>query len=377
VITQRKAITLATVTALTAGLSTALLGVAPASATPFTCGLGGTPLGGGICQLTYNTGTATFTPVAGTSKLEAILVGGGGDSAYGYGGGGGQVTLLNFTDTATPIDITVGADATATTTTQGATTTTANPGASASFGDGGTSGNGNPGWTSSQWVNGDFSGAGGGAGASPTVTQNGGAGQAISALAPAGSLFTGDTNCYGGGGAVHDFSGNDGLATCGGGTFQDINGTETNIPAAANTGGGAGSTNQNNTSYPGASGVVVVRWQAALESTVTFNVNGHGTTVPPQDVITGTTAVQPPAPTAAGFAFTGWFTDPALTTAANFSDPVTADTTLYASWSALAVTGVNINPLAIPGAISAVVLGIALMVASRRRPRRRAQPSQL
>jgi uncharacterized repeat protein (TIGR02543 family) len=367
VINQRKAITMATLTALTAGLSTVLLGVAPASATPFTCGLGGTSLGGGICQLTYTAGTTTFTPVAGTSKLEAILVGGGGDSAYGYGGGGGGVTLMNFSDTATAIDFTVGGGTSPTTSTQGVTVTTANPGGSGTGGDGGTSGNGNPGWTSAQWVNGDWAGAGGGAGASPVDTQDGGAGRVVSSIAPSGSLFTGDTACYGGGGAVRDYLGNYGIATCGGGEMRDVGGTQTNIAATANTGGGAGSTNDQINTYPGASGVVVVRWEAALESTVTFDINGHGVAVPTQDVVTGTTATQPPAPTAAGVIFNGWYTDPGLTTAANFSDPITADITLYASWSLLAVTGVSINPVVIPGAVGALLLGGVLMLVSRRR----------
>jgi uncharacterized repeat protein (TIGR02543 family) len=370
VITQRKAVTMATLTALTAGLSSVLLGVAPASATPFTCGLGATSLGGGICQLTYTAGTATFTPVAGTSKLEAILVGGGGDSSYGYGGGGGDVTLMNFADTATPIDFAVGNGSSPTTSTQGVTVTTANAGGNGSGGNGGTSGNGNPGWSYSQWVNNDYSGAGGGAGASPVDTQDGGAGLVVSSIAPGNSLFTGDTACYGGGGAILDYNGNYGVATCGGGYWHAVAGTPTNVNATPNSGGGAGSNSRAQVPnvYSGASGVVVVRWQAA-ESTVTFDMNGHGTAIHSQDVVTGTTAIKPPTPTASGLIFNGWYTDPGLTTAANFSAPITADATFYASWSGLALTGASINPVVIPGAVGALLLGGVLMLVSRRRRR--------
>jgi len=370
VITRRKAIGMATATAVTAGLSSLLIGVGPASATPFTCGLGGTLLPGGVCQLTYTTGSPTFTPPAGTTKLEALLVGGGGTGYYGYGGGGGQVTLVNFTDTATAIDFTVGAAGVSSTSVQDTTVTIAQPGTDAGPGAGGDSGNGNVGWNSSQWVDDDLSGAGAGAGASPTDTQDGGAGVVVSAIAPGGSLFTGDTACLGGGGAVYDFNGNYGIATCGGGSVAKVGGSPSLVSPTPNSGGGAGSANNDSeTTNPGAAGVVIVRWATVPASTLTFVMDSHGVQVPEQVVITGTSGVEPPAPSAPGEAFNGWFTDPGLTTPANFSDPINTDTTLYASWSALAVTGVNISPFAIPGAIGAIVVGFAVMLVTRRRRR--------
>ena len=157
-----------------------------------------------------------------------------------------------------------------------------------------------------------------------------------------------------------------GTATCGGSFVRDTGDPYTVVDATPNTGGGGSSVELEPESY-GASGVIVVRWKTASASAVTFTTNGHGATVPNQEVATGTTAVEPVDPSAAGFIFNGWYTDSALTTAANFATPIAADTTLYASWSVLASTGVNINPLAIPGAVGALMLGMMLMLLARRR----------
>lgn len=74
------------------------------------------------------------------------------------------------------------------------------------------------------------------------------------------------------------------------------------------------------------------RVQAATY-TVTFNANGHGTAPVPQTVDSGTSAVEPIAPTADGYTFGGWYTDAACTSAWNFATPVTANITLYARWT--------------------------------------------
>jgi len=106
------------------------------------------------------------------------------------------------------------------------------------------------------------------------------------------------------------------------------------------------------------------------QATVSFNLDGHGSVVLPQNVTIGSTLTQPTEPAATGLAFTGWYTSPALTTKFDFADPVTANTTLYAGWTALALTGVDISPLTVPIGIGGVFLGIAfLIVAARRRPR--------
>ncbi len=67
--------------------------------------------------------------------------------------------------------------------------------------------------------------------------------------------------------------------------------------------------------------------------TVTFNDNGHGTAPSSQSVDAGDTAAAPDDPTAAGYTFGGWYTEPACTNAWNFSTPVTSGITLYAKWT--------------------------------------------
>ena len=49
----------------------------------------------------------------------------------------------------------------------------------------------------------------------------------------------------------------------------------------------------------------------------------------------GGTATTPTAPTKTGSTFGGWYSDSALTTAFVFTTPITANTTLYAKWSAI------------------------------------------
>lgn len=66
--------------------------------------------------------------------------------------------------------------------------------------------------------------------------------------------------------------------------------------------------------------------------TVTFNSNG-GSAVSSQSVPYNTTATQPTAPTKTGYTFAGWYSDPGLTTAFNFTTPITADISLYAKWT--------------------------------------------
>lgn len=64
--------------------------------------------------------------------------------------------------------------------------------------------------------------------------------------------------------------------------------------------------------------------------TAMFNSNG-GSAVGPQ-VVDGM-VVEPAAPSKEGYAFTGWYTDMALTTPYVFSAPLTTDITLYAKWA--------------------------------------------
>ncbi len=71
---------------------------------------------------------------------------------------------------------------------------------------------------------------------------------------------------------------------------------------------------------------------APHEYTVSFEMNGHGEQLADQKVYTGEALEEPAKPASAGFAFKGWFADAELTTAYDFTKPVTADLILYAKW---------------------------------------------
>ena len=67
--------------------------------------------------------------------------------------------------------------------------------------------------------------------------------------------------------------------------------------------------------------------------TVSFDLNGKDGTKPAdQKVAEGSMAGSPGNPTSAGFIFRGWYTDKDCKSLYDFSDPVTADITLYARW---------------------------------------------
>ena len=67
--------------------------------------------------------------------------------------------------------------------------------------------------------------------------------------------------------------------------------------------------------------------------TVTFDANGHGTAPAPQTVLSGNTATEPAAPTAAGWVFGGWYKEADCINAFDFSTPITGNITLYAKWT--------------------------------------------
>jgi uncharacterized repeat protein (TIGR02543 family) len=356
------------------GFSSAVLWAAPASAAVPACGLSGSLVSGNICEQTFTApGAATFTPNAGMSQLQVLLVAGGGDGgngSVGYGGGGGEVKVVDFDgDTSTPLSLVVGDSGQASSVTDGITTGTADPGAAGSSGTPGTpglSGNGNSGFDTAG------EGGGGGAGAAATTPYNGGPGVTAANAPVVGAskaLFSTDSNCYGGGGAVGEHGAGIGVATCGGGSVAD--GTPVTIVAPTpNTGGGGGGSNITFASTAGASGLVVVRWNAPTV-TLTFDSNGHGAAVAPEAVVVGTAPTQPANPKAAGFVFNGWYSDAALTTKADFSAPITSATTFFASWDpALPGTGGTLNPLAAPLGAGALGVGLALFAVGVRRTRR-------
>ena len=83
------------------------------------------------------------------------------------------------------------------------------------------------------------------------------------------------------------------------------------------------------------------------EYTVTFNANRVTPTNFPsaQRVVSGSTLSEPKTPTATGYEFGGWYTDAECTKVFDLNTPITADTTLYAKWTAntVAVIGVALD----------------------------------
>ena len=76
-----------------------------------------------------------------------------------------------------------------------------------------------------------------------------------------------------------------------------------------------------------------------INYTVSFNVDG-GSEVAAQTVINGKSATKPADPTRNGFVFVGWYVDAEFTAPYAFgSAPVTADTTVFARWSAATENG--------------------------------------
>ncbi len=71
--------------------------------------------------------------------------------------------------------------------------------------------------------------------------------------------------------------------------------------------------------------------------TVSFYSNG-GSSVTSQSVTSGQKATKPANPTKAGYNFTAWYSDPALTKAYNFSTAVKSNLTLYAGWKQITYT---------------------------------------
>ncbi len=77
--------------------------------------------------------------------------------------------------------------------------------------------------------------------------------------------------------------------------------------------------------------VLYAKWDEALKYVVTFDSNG-GSYVEPQRVEFLRTALRPNDPVRAGYVFTGWYMNDALTTPYDFSLTITQDITLYARW---------------------------------------------
>ena len=70
----------------------------------------------------------------------------------------------------------------------------------------------------------------------------------------------------------------------------------------------------------------------ANEFTVSFEMNGHGTQVPSQQVDLNGKATKPADPSESGYIFGGWYADSGLKTQFTFNEEIKKDTTVYARW---------------------------------------------
>ncbi len=329
-----------------AGVSSIMFAAAPASATP-TCENGGTLINATTCELTLTSGQ-TFTVQSDMSQLEALLVGGGGTGEYGGGGGGGQVKIVDFDGTTAPsLTVSVGSAGNATTISDGTTTATAKAGTSATNGSkdngyapgtSGVSGSGHKGYPEKH-----IGGGGGGAAGSPSSRYNGGAGLVASKasitnlagkkVTPLIPLFKGDTNCYGGGGAVGTTK-KAGKPGCNAGSLSEPGGTIVN--PVDNMGGGGSSvisSPEQSGEYTGAAGVVVLRWNAAPVVTLTFNDGARGHNPKTEHLISGATPTKPTNPKVSHYKFLGWYTDPTFATPASFTVPITDSEIFYGKFA--------------------------------------------
>jgi len=221
------------------GSSLIVPGVISSAQASSSCPTGSTTLSSGACEVTF-TSSSTFTPPTGTSKLHALLVGAGGagnqDIGAAYAGGGGDVQVVTLAASG-EVTITVGVAGTVsgyssandTSVSQSGSTTTVEGGRPApgnGANHGGDSGSGNS--TSLR--------GGAGAGGAPTINYFGGAGLVVNEItASSATLFSDDTDCFGGGGAVGFAD-----ATCGGGYSVDPADPLGSNPPLANSGGGGG-----------------------------------------------------------------------------------------------------------------------------------------
>ncbi|MBH0117265.1 leucine-rich repeat protein [Salinibacterium sp. NG253] len=115
-----------------------------------------------------------------------------------------------------------------------------------------------------------------------------------------------------------------------------------------------------------AAGFTSPTWQGynvILNPIVTFDLAGRGAAIAPTEVPFGAALAAPAEPTASGYTFDGWYTDAALTTLADFSTVIAADTALFAGWSAVAAAAADAEPMLAATGISAPLLPIGVLAA--------------
>nr|MCR5250513.1 InlB B-repeat-containing protein [Lachnospiraceae bacterium] len=68
------------------------------------------------------------------------------------------------------------------------------------------------------------------------------------------------------------------------------------------------------------------------DCTVSFDMGGHGTQIPPKTVKDGTVLSRPDDPSATGWIFAGWYSDDRYKSKFDFTKEILKDTTIYAKW---------------------------------------------
>ena len=99
--------------------------------------------------------------------------------------------------------------------------------------------------------------------------------------------------------------------------------------------------------YDAANRVILIKSPEPVVNryTVTFNMNGHGSQISPKQGAEESSNISAPtAPTATGYALSGWYKDSACESVWDFAkDTVTSDTTLYAKWVKTYTVTFNMN----------------------------------
>jgi uncharacterized repeat protein (TIGR02543 family) len=143
----------------------------------------------------------------------------------------------------------------------------------------------------------------------------------------AGLPYAGSAGGFGGGGgggaSTYEYAGGGGgggfTGGAGGTGAPGAGGTSYSVGAMVNIGTNTGD------------GSVTISYTPSV--TATFDTQGGSTAPAPETVEPGCPVTAPADPTRSGYTFAGWSTAPAGGSAWDFTNPLNADTTLYAQWT--------------------------------------------
>lgn len=87
--------------------------------------------------------------------------------------------------------------------------------------------------------------------------------------------------------------------------------------------------------------VIVHATYKVTNVTLSYDMNGHGTSISSQTIANGSIPTMPSNPTEKGYEFLGWYTEAACTNLFDFSKSMTNNTTVYAKWEAVECIHIN------------------------------------